>query len=190
MNGTGVRAGVLKAATGPAGADRVNEKVLRAIARVHRETGVPIGTHTDMSKHTGLDQQRIFADEGVDLGRVFIGHSNDTSDVAYLEQLIDNGSYISMDRFGLDLVFSEQDRIDLLVEMCRRGYADRIVLGHDANCGADWAGEALQKLPHWNWHTIMERILPEAKRRGVTDAQIQAMTIDNPRQIFERQGAY
>ncbi|MFE4996470.1 hypothetical protein ACFRH4_35150 [Streptomyces mirabilis] len=38
--------------------------------------------------------------EGVDLGAVVIGHSGDTSDPDYLHQLIDNGSYLGMDRFG------------------------------------------------------------------------------------------
>lgn len=190
MNGTNIKAGVLKAATGPNGVDRVNDKSLRAIARVHRQTGVPIGTHTDMSKHTGLEQQRVFKEEGVDLGRVYIGHSNDTKDVPYLEQVIENGSFVSMDRFGLDLAISEEDRVDLLVEMCKRGYADRILLSHDANSGADWLSPALETLPNWNWSCIVDRILPKARERGVTDAQIHTMMVDNPRRVFEQDKPY
>lgn len=190
MNGTAVRAGVLKAATGSNGVDAANERALRAIARVHRRTGVPIGTHTDMARHTGLEQQRIFAEEGVDLGRVYIGHSNDTMDIPYLEQVIERGSFISMDRFGLDLMFSEDERITLLVEMCKRGYADRIVVGHDANASGDWVGPALRALPHWDWTTIPDRILPAARARGVSEAQIQQITVDNPRRVFAQQGGY
>ena len=58
----------------------------------------------------GLDQQRIFREEGVDLSRVVIGHSGDTTDLAYLEELVGNGSYIGMDRFGIDTILSFEDR--------------------------------------------------------------------------------
>jgi predicted metal-dependent phosphotriesterase family hydrolase len=57
-----------------------------------RPSGLPISTHTHAESERGLDQQRIFEDEGVDLGRVIIGHSGDSTDLGYLERLIDNGS--------------------------------------------------------------------------------------------------
>ena len=56
-------------------------------------TGVPISTHTHAATRRGLDQQRIFAEEGVDLTRVVIGHSGDSTDLDYLEELIGAGSY-------------------------------------------------------------------------------------------------
>ena len=68
------------------------------------QTGVPISTHTHAATRRGLEQQRIFTEEGVDLSRVVIGHCGDTTDIGYLEELIGNGSYIGMDRFGLDIV--------------------------------------------------------------------------------------
>jgi phosphotriesterase-related protein len=190
MNGTDIRAGILKAATGDAGVTPSNEKMLRAVARAHRQTGVPISTHTQMSKRNGLDQQRVFQEEGVDLKRVVIGHSNDVVDVPYLEQLIDNGSWIGMDRFGLDLFLPEQQRIELLVEMCRRGYDERIVISHDASALVDFVSDAFRGQPYWNWQTISNRILPAVRERGVSEAQIRRMTVENPRRIFEAQGAY
>jgi phosphotriesterase-related protein len=33
-------------------------------------------------------------------------------------------------------------------------------------------------------------VIPALKQRGVTDEQIKTMLVDNPRKIFERQGAY
>ena len=47
--------------------------MLRATAQAHRRTGVPISTHTHARKRVGLDQQRVFREEGVDLSRVVIG---------------------------------------------------------------------------------------------------------------------
>ena len=79
---TGVKAAILKCATDEPGLTPGVERVLRAVAQAHRATGVPITTHTHAHSRRGLDQQRIFAEEGVDLGRVIIGHSGDTTDLA------------------------------------------------------------------------------------------------------------
>src|ERR1700758_4708190 len=99
---TGIKAAILKCATDEPGVTPGVERVLRAVAQAHRQTGVPISTHTHAATRRGLEQQRIFAEEGVDLSRVVIGHSGDTTDIGYLEELIGNGSYIGMDRFGAD----------------------------------------------------------------------------------------
>src|SRR5437773_5391757 len=87
---TGVKAAILKCATDEPGVTPGVERVLRAVAQAHRATGVPISTHTHALTRVGLEQQRIFREEGVDLTRVVIGHSGDTSDVGYLEELIAN----------------------------------------------------------------------------------------------------
>src|SRR5262249_19348178 len=89
---TGVRAGILKCATDAPGLTPGVERILRATAQAHRRTGVPVSTHTNARKRVGLDQQRVFREEGVDLSRVIIGHSGDTTDLDYLEALIANGS--------------------------------------------------------------------------------------------------
>ena len=86
--GTGVRAGILKCATDAPGLTPGVERILRATAQAHRRTGVPISTHTHARRRVGLDQQRIFREEGVDLSRAVIGHSGDTTDIEYLEELI------------------------------------------------------------------------------------------------------
>jgi phosphotriesterase-related protein len=82
---TGVKAAILKCATDEPGVTPGVERVLRAVAQAHRHTGVPISTHTHAGTRRGLEQQRIFTEEGVDLTRVVIGHSGDTTDLDYLE---------------------------------------------------------------------------------------------------------
>ncbi|MDT7761486.1 MAG: phosphotriesterase-related protein, partial [Mycobacterium sp.] len=37
---------------------------------------------------------------------------------------------------------------------------------------------------------IHNDVIPALKDRGVTDEQLTAMLVDNPRKIFENQGAY
>jgi len=188
---TGVKAAILKCATDEPGLTAGVERVLRAVARAHHATGVPITTHTHAHTRRGLDQQRIFADEGVDLGRVIIGHSGDTTDLDYLEELIAAGSYLGMDRFGLDNILSFDDRVDTVVKMCRRGYANRMVLAHDASCHIDWLPEAALPvvLPNWHYLHIHNDVLPALRQRGVTEEQITTMLVDNPRDIFSDAGA-
>ena len=189
---TGVRAAVLKCATDEQGVTRDVERVLRAIAQAHRETGVPITTHTHAHTHRGLEQQRIFAEEGVDLSRVIIGHSGDTTDVAYLEELIAVGSYIGMDRFGIEPILPFEDRVATVATMCERGHADRMVLSHDAACHNAWMGDEIvaTATPSWHYLHISHDVIPALRARGVTDEQFDQMLVHNPRAIFERQGGY
>jgi phosphotriesterase-related protein len=185
---TGVKAAVLKCATDRQGVTWGVEQTLRAVARAQRETGVPITTHTHAGSKQGNAQQKIFEEEGVDLSRVVIGHCGDTTDCDYLERLIEKGSYIGMDRFGIDSILSFESRVDTVVRMCKRGFASNMVLSHDAACYIDWLEEEPLRsaLPNWHFRHIAEDVVPELRRRGVTDLQIQSMLVENPRRIFGR----
>jgi len=190
--GTSVKAGILKCATDSPGLTKGVERVLRAVAKAHRQTGVPISTHTHARSKRGLEQQRVFAEEGVDLSRVVIGHSGDTTDLEYLEALIAAGSYIGMDRFGIDTILPFEDRVKTVARMCERGHAGKMVLSQDAACFNDWLPERdlPAMLPNWHYLHIHNDVIPALKKQGVTDAQIQTMLVENPRKIFENQDAY
>lgn len=189
---TGVKAAILKCATDRPGVTPGVERVLRAVAAAHRQTGVPISTHTHAGTRRGLEQQRIFAQEGVDLSRVIIGHSGDSTDIGYLEELIAAGSYLGMDRFGLDLLLPFEDRVATVATMCERGHADKMVLSHDAMCFFDALPEDMipTVAPNWHYLHIHNDVLPALRARGVTEEQIDTMLIHNPRRIFETTGGY
>lgn len=194
IQGTSVKAGIIKLASDEAagGVDALNEMCLRAGARAHRQTGVPIATHNGPPT-LGREQQRVFAEEGVDLSRVVIGHVGDTTDMDYLKELMDRGSYIGMDRFGLDRFLSFEDRVATVARLCKGGYAEKIVLSHDASVVLDWLPDPsamAQAMPRWHLNHISDDVLPELLRQGVTQAQIDQMLIHNPRTLFEKQGAY
>lgn len=192
IQGTGARAGIIKAATDRPGVTDTNRKLLQVAARLHRATGVPISTHTDVHHHTGLAQQDVFEAEGVDLSRVVIGHCGDTEDVEHLEQILGRGSFIGMDRFGLDFILPMEKRVTTIAELCRRGWVRQLVLSHDACCHIDWfPRETVQQLaPRWTFRHIPDEVLPALRAAGVSEADVRVMTVENPRQVFERQGAY
>ncbi|HEY7489010.1 MAG TPA: phosphotriesterase-related protein [Streptosporangiaceae bacterium] len=182
---TGVKAAMLKCATGRPGITPGVERVLRAVARAHRETGAPITTHSESATRNGLDQQKFLAAEGVDLSRVVIGHAGDSTDLGYLQELIANGSYLGMDRFGIEFT-SFEDRVATVVALCERGHADRLVLSHDSYCFNDRFDPEVVRERHPNYHLlhISRDVLPALRAAGVTEEQIHLMLVDNPRRIL------
>jgi phosphotriesterase-related protein len=189
---TGVKAGIIKCATDEPGVTPDVERVLRAAAKAHRATGVPISTHTHAASEVGLKQQDIFENEGADLSRIVIGHSGDTEDTDYLRKLCDRGSFIGMDRFGIDIYLSMDKRVATIKKMCDLGYAGQMVLSHDTSCHFDWVDPPLREkiIPNWHFNHIPDDVIPALLAAGVTEEQLNSMTVDNPRRIFERQGSY
>jgi phosphotriesterase-related protein len=180
--GTGVNAAFLKCAIDAKGMTPGVERVMRAVAKAHLRTGAPITVHTHPGRRTGLDVQQVMADEGVDPRRVVLGHSGDTTDVDHLSELADAGFLLGMDRFGINLDTTFEARADTLIEMCRRGYAERMVLSQDASCYIDWLAPGLMDLlPQWHYTHILDDVLPYVRERGVTDEQIETMLVANPR---------
>jgi len=167
-------------------------RVMRAVARAHRQTGAPITVHTHPGSRTGLAVKTLLCDEeGVDPTRVVLGHSGDSGDVDHLSALADQGFILGMDRFGINVETTFEARADTLVEMCRRGYADRMVLAHDAACYLDWIDpNVIALMTQWNYLHIHDDVLPYVRERGVSDAQIETMLVEVPRRYFEHTAAY
>lgn len=187
---TGVRAGMLKCAIDEPGLTPGVERIMRAVARAHHRTGVPITVHTHPGTRTGLHVKRVMCDEeGVPPGRIVLGHSGDTADCDHLSELADAGFVLGMDRFGLYLETTFEARADTLIEMCRRGYADRMILSQDASCYIDWiAPEVMAFLPQWNYLHLHEEVVPYVRERGVTEDQLDRMLVRTPRRLFEGAG--
>jgi phosphotriesterase-related protein len=146
--------------------------------------------HTHPGTKRGLDVQRILDDSGVDARRVVLAHSGDSTDADHLSELAEAGFYLGMDRFGIELEVPFADRVGIVVELCRRGYADRLVLSHDASCYIDWVDPGLMAaLPNWHYLHIHNNVLPALRAAGVTAEQIRQMLVDNPRHYFETRDA-
>ncbi len=186
IGGTGVKAGLLKCAIDSQGMTPGVERVLRAVAKAHLQTGTPITVHTHPGTKQGLAVQKVLDEEGVDPRRVVLGHSGDTTDADHLSELADAGFLLGMDRFGVNLETTFEARADIVVEMCRRGYAESMVLSQDASCYFDWIQQdVLALLPQWRYTHIHEEVLPYLLDHGVAQEQIDTMLVANPRRYFE-----
>jgi len=187
---TGVKAAFLKCAVEEKGLTPGVERVARAVALTHRETGAPITVHTNAAHQTGTIALNLFESEGVDLTKVVVGHSGDTNDQDYLRSLMDRGATIGMDRFGLDMFNPTENRVATIASLVEQGYADRMVLAHDASCYIDFfSGEQSQQLlveaaPNWHYNHIPDDVLPALVKAGVAQSDVDVMMVDNARRYF------
>jgi phosphotriesterase-related protein len=186
IGASNIKAALIKIATDEYDFTADLERVFAAAARVHLQTGVPITTHTSAKKKGGLDQQAFLKKQGVDLRNVIIGHCGDTNDLDYLRQVLDAGSIIGMDRFGIDSYNRPEDRINTVAELCRRGYADRMILSHDAavfSINTEPQHRA-RIFPNWHYNYVPDTVIPELRKRDVSEAQIRQMMVENPKRIL------
>jgi phosphotriesterase-related protein len=185
--GTQVRAGVIKVMTDADGITPDVERVMCAAAEAQVQTGVPIATHSLASTRNGLEQQAFLVARGVAPDRILIGHCGDTEDLQYLRELMNNGSSIGMDRFGMEHVLPDERRVRTVVALVERGYVDQMVLSHDAAFYShvtppSWRATAA---PRWRMDTIPRSVVPMLRDAGVSAGEIERMLVNNPRRLLE-----
>ncbi|OUS94284.1 phosphotriesterase [Rhodococcus sp. NCIMB 12038] len=183
---TGVKAAVLKVVTDTPGITPDVERVMNAAAIAHQETGATIMTHTNAALKTGLLQQEFFKKAGVPLENVVIGHCGDSTDIGYLRTLMDNGSTIGLDRFGLENLLVDTKRTEIVAELCKLGYAEKLTISHDAplftvNRSAAWRASTV---PNWNNTNISDNVIPALRELGVDDDTVHQIMVTNPARIL------
>jgi len=164
------------------------ERVLRAVGRAQRETGVPVTVHTHARKRTGLDALAVLTEEGVHPTQVVVGHSGDSDDMAYLMELLATGAYLGMDRFGMDVFLSVERRVAAVAKLCADGWAHRLLLSHDAQCHNDSAPRAhiAAAFPNHDYLYLPTQVFAMLRASGVDDATLHQMMVVNPREILDR----
>ncbi len=192
FRGTDVKAGVLKCAADFEGVTPELEIMARAVARAHNETGVPIMVHSYPTGQVARRQIAIFKEEGVDLERVKIDHSNDTTDTEYLKWILDQGCFLGLDRYPGHLV-SPHMRTVTMKALIDAGYAERLCPAHDCIClhilneRADGTlpEEHAMALRNPDGFLYMHRqVIPDLRRMGVGDDTIDTLFVDNPKRFF------
>jgi phosphotriesterase-related protein len=199
MEDTGIKPGVIKAASEGDAMTPFQEKVFRAAARASKRTGVPVTTHSDARYKGGERQAAIFEQEGLDPRMVCIGHSDETADFDYLAGLARRGYTLGLDHLfyglpsmgaGADGIPTWQDRGAMLRKLIDAGFNDRIFLA------SDWMF-ALTIAPSGTMEVLSERnpfgnlfnvrnTIPYLRQTGVTDEQIRTITVMNPKAFFAR----
>jgi phosphotriesterase-related protein len=180
---TGIRPGII----GEIGTDKpwvsaLEERVHRAAARASRQTGLAVTTHSVMSD-VGLAQLRIFEEEGADPGRVVIGHADSYPSLDYYLAIVGRGASVEFDFLGMS--FTPQERhgegriIALLCELLQRGHVERVLLSQDVCHNSQ-----LKRYDGNGYVYLAETFLPRLRTAGVSEAEIETMTIANPRRLL------
>lgn len=192
---TGIRAGIIKTATGGVPGWTVDEaitkheeKALRAAARAHKATGAPILCHNNELSPFGRETLDIFEAEGVDFNRVLIGHACGVGNMRYYFDILNRGAWLGFDRFGIEPIAPDKMRLASLFGLLAVGF-DRIMLSHDAvACMLGRQSKAMRAMmeqsPNWNYAHICRNILPALRKGGVSEQTIRTLTVDNPRNYF------
>jgi phosphotriesterase-related protein len=183
--GTGIKPGVIKASSDAEGVTPDAEAALRGAARAHKATGLPISTHQSAPDRVGARQVDVLLEEGVAPDRICIGHSADTTDVEYLVDLLEQGVFLSMDRYpGGDERPSWETRNATVKALIDRGYAGRIMLGHDYAPGPVFVGEQPVVEDPTRYLFLSATAIPALRKQGVSEEDIRAMTVDAPRRFL------
>jgi phosphotriesterase-related protein len=192
IQGTGIKAAFLKCAADEPGVNERVEKVHRAAARASARTGAPVMAHSRPASETGPRQVEILLEEGVAPEKIQIAHTGDTDDLDYIERLLETGVWIGMDRYGIDLFLPTDKRNATVLELLRRGYAERMFLSQDFDIpiaeGLDWYPpemverfEASGAATDWSMTFLFEGVIPALKEGGMTDEQLGTMMVENPK---------
>lgn len=192
IEGTDIKAGVIKLASSLNEITPMEEHFFKAAARVQRDTGVVIITHTQQGT-MGPEQADLLISNGASPDKIAIGHMCGSTNIAYHEEVLKKGVYVNLDRFGLQGELfhtpTDEQRMDVIKALADKGYGDKILLGHDSvnvNLGrpivmTPFMQEALKDA---NIRTIGAKVLPGLKKRGMSESAIEKLLTDNPRAIF------
>lgn len=193
IDDSGVKPGVIKLAQDVEHLDADGRlidraaRLVRAAARVARDTGVPISTHHWAPRQVGRLQVEIFVEERVPMHLICIGHSADTTDVAYLEELLETGCYLSMDRYpgGANNMPDWKARNATVKALIDRGWAGRLMLGHDYPPPPTFVGTETAPDPEPVRYTFVKNVaVPGLLEDGVTPEQVRLMTIEVPKRFL------
>jgi phosphotriesterase-related protein len=181
IDGSTVRAGLIKASSSLDRITAEEEKAFRAAARAHHETGALISTHTEAGS-MALEQVALLRSEGVDPARMLIGHLDRKMDYAYHLAVLQTGVTIGYDQIGKEKYAPDAMRIEFLLRLIEAGYTQQIALSGDMARRSSWPG-------YGNWGGpglthILWRFIPWLHERGLPPAIINQILVENPARLL------
>jgi phosphotriesterase-related protein len=199
IDGTGIKAGVIKVGIIAKDVTVLEEIGLRAAARASKATGVPIRTHTDAAHRAGESHAAILEDEGINPARVSFDHSDDSGDMDYFLGLVRRGYSLGMDHVhrgtGPNFKPSFERRAECIKLLADAGFADKIFLSQDSELGGSLLPEEMK-----DWRDKIDppdgmlfntrKLIPYLEGIGVSDQQIHIMTVENPKRFFTKTAAH
>ncbi|PFG58348.1 phosphotriesterase-related protein [Vibrio sp. ES.051] len=157
------------------------QKVFRAAAIAHKETGAPISTHTSFST-MGRDQVKLLSKYNIDMTCISIGHCDLRDHFDDLLWLLDAGCNIQFDTIGKNSYYPDSKRAQTLKMLIDRGYARQIMLSMDVTRRSH-----LSKNGGLGFCYLIDSFVPMLKAHDISDIDIETMLRINPAQFFTQQ---
>lgn len=179
INGSGIKPGFIKIAIDRDSVlSEIHEKLVKAAARAHLQTGLTIASHTGPAPGA-YRQAEILKSEGVSLEAFIWVHALEGSARDNIA-LANQGMWISYDNMNdqpetLDLVIGN------LMKMKESDQLHKVLLSHDAG----WYSPGQENGGSFRPFTAIETILlPKIREVGFTDKEIHQLLVENPAQAF------
>lgn len=177
IEGTGIRPGIIKVAVNAG--DRlipVQEKIVRAAARTHAATGLPIAAHTGRGPVEHILE--VLAEEKVAAEAFIWVHAQAEPDVARLARAAERGAWIELDGIAPDTV---AQHVALVLALLERELGGRVLVSHDAgwyHVGEEGGGTFRP------FDTLFTAFLPALRQAGVSEETITQLLVANPRAVL------
>jgi len=187
IEGTEVRPGFVKLGTDRGPLPALHVKLLRAAARVHRETGLTLCAHTGDGA-AAMDQLRILEEERVAPEAFVWVHAQNGTDAERIEAAR-RGAWVSLDGFSLALGNPERYR-DALLALKAAGCWHRVLISHDDGWAVE--GDSPRQAPlklfgNGNpepYRSVFDRLWPDLRRAGCSEEELDQLLRLNPARAF------
>lgn len=172
----------------------VEEMVLRAACQAQRETGAAVLIHPGRDSRSPARAIDITTECGVDANRVIMSHVERTIfSTQGMRRLADTGCYVEFDLFGQESSYyslspidmpNDATRVDYIVDLIEHGSLDKILIAQDTCHKTN-----LSKYGGEGYTHILDHVLPLMRRKGMTETQIDTITVSNSRKALEFEAA-
>jgi phosphotriesterase-related protein len=177
IEGTGVRPGFIKTAV-----DRNNslipmhEKLIRAAALTHLETGLVIMSHTGTDK-PAFDQMAILQEMGVSPEAFIWTHAQSGTLDGWIKAA-GMGAWIALDGVKKRQI---QDYVSNLTALKSEGLLDHVLISHDSG----WYRVGEKDGGNYNGYiTLFSELIPRLLENGFTSEDIELLLHQNPARAF------
>ena len=187
---TGVRAGLIGEIGNTWPWAENEKKVVRAAVEAQRQTGAPLMIHPGRDQAAPMQIVDLIAKQGGDLRRTVMCHIERTiADERHLGDLAATGIWLEYDLFGLENSYypynpdfdmpNDGGRMAHVLALIEAGHRDQILLSHDIAYKT-----SLVKYGGYGYHHLLVNVVPRLRRKGVDDAGLRRLLVDNPRRAF------
>lgn len=179
IGGTGIRAGLIaEIASSPEAFVGQEKKILAAAGIASRRTGAAVSTHT--GRATAVETIETLLAEGMEPGKIILGHQDLIDDREYHLSLLKYGVNIAFDTCGKSAYMPDETRAKNALALIREGYGDRLVLSNDVSRRTYFTSAGGP-----GYVAVMRSVVPLLRQYGATEEEIGKLLVDNPARIVD-----